>query len=36
MAPRRAKYLGPFDEVVIQWPPGETVPEKKWTVKQNH
>ena len=35
MATKRARYLGPFEEVVIQWPPGETVPEKKWTVKQN-
>lgn len=36
MSSRRAKYVGPFPEVTIWWPPGATVPEKTWTVEQNH
>jgi hypothetical protein len=36
MSTKRARYTGPYDEVTIQWPPGEIVPEKTWTVKQNH
>lgn len=33
---KRARYVGPFDEVNIGWPPGAVYPEKKWTVKQGH
>lgn len=36
MSKRRARYTGPFDEVIVWWPPGATVPEKEWRVQQNH
>ena len=38
MSKSRARYAGPFNEVVVQWPPGETRPSEtqSWTVKQNH
>ena len=37
MSKSRARYTGPFNEVVVQWPPGETRPSEtqSWTVKQN-
>lgn len=38
MSKSRARYTGPFSEVVVQWPPGETRPSESqsWTVQQNH
>lgn len=33
---KRARYVGPFPEVELRWPPGETVGEQTWTVRQNH
>lgn len=36
MSKTRARYVGPFPEVVITWPPGQVVPEKTWNVQQNH
>ena len=38
MSKARARYVGPYPEVVVQWPPGETrmSETQSWTVKQNH
>lgn len=33
---KRAKYVGPFPEVRVEWPPGATAPEEFWLVAQNH
>ena len=33
---KRARYVGPFDEVKIGWPPGEIHPQQTWLVKNNH
>ena len=32
---RRARYDGPFEEVVVRWPPGETAGQQQWTVKRD-
>jgi hypothetical protein len=34
---KRARYTGPFDEVRIGWPPGETRPSEQqtWIVERN-
>lgn len=33
---KRARYTGPFPEVVATWPPGAIAPEQQWVVQQNH
>lgn len=35
---KRARYDGPFDEVVVKWPPGETAETEEtqqWSVKRD-
>jgi hypothetical protein len=32
---KRARYVGPHEEVNVSWPPGAVVPEKSWTVQVN-
>lgn len=36
MATKRARYVGPFDEVVVAWPPGEPYNQQTVTVKNGH
>lgn len=32
---KQARYIGPFDEVNIGWPPGAVPAEQTWTVKRD-
>ena len=33
---KRARYVGPFDEVTVHWPPGEVYAAQTWTVENGH